>query len=240
MLKDSQKQKDETVWASKLVLSGYSNNSRADISKIFTCMFPDSKIAKSFELGATKLKYFINFGIAPYFGDILYNHSQKSDCFVIYFDESLNDYAQNCQMDILIRYFDHVENRVKVRYLDSKFLIHATHKDFFIQFTQVIFKLDTKKMFQVSIDGPIVNYKFLEKLQKDCLKNEQHELISTGSCVLHTIHRAFKTGTESTSWNIRKTLHGLYQILHDSPAGRDDFETITASDIYPFNFCATR
>ena len=32
-------------------------------------------------------------------------------------------------MDILIRYFDHVENRVKVRYLDSKYFEHATHHD---------------------------------------------------------------------------------------------------------------
>ena len=81
-------------------------------------MFPDSKIAKSFELSRTKLKYVINFRIALYFRDILYNHLQKSDCFVISFDESLNDYTQNCQMDILIRLFDHVENRVTVRYLD--------------------------------------------------------------------------------------------------------------------------
>ena len=76
-------------------------------------MFPNSNIAKSFELGVTKLKYVINFGIAPYFRYILYNHL-KSDCFVISFDESLNDYTQNCQMDILIRFFDHVEDRVKV------------------------------------------------------------------------------------------------------------------------------
>ena len=95
MLKDSQKQKTEIVWALKSVLSGYFNNSCAVISKIFTCMFPDSKIAKSFELGATKLKYVINFGIAPYFKDILYNHLKKSNCFVISFDESLNDYTQN-------------------------------------------------------------------------------------------------------------------------------------------------
>ena len=77
---------------------------------------------------------------------------QKSDCFVISFDESLNDYTQNCQRDILIRYFDHVENRVKVRYLDSKFFGHATHQDLFIQFTQALFKLDTNKMFQISMD----------------------------------------------------------------------------------------
>ena len=65
-------------------------------------MFPDSKITKSFEFGATKLEYVFNFGIATYFRDILHNHLQKSDCFIS-FDESLNDYTQNCQMDILIR-----------------------------------------------------------------------------------------------------------------------------------------
>ena len=109
-------------------------------------MFPDNKIAKSLELGATKLKYVINFGIAPYFRDILYNHL-KSDCFVISFDESLNDYTQNCQMDILIRNFDHVEDSVKVRYVDSKIFGHATHQDLFIHFTQALFKVDTNKMF---------------------------------------------------------------------------------------------
>ena len=71
----------------------------------------------------------------------------------------------------------------------------------------------------------IVYLKFLEKRKRDCLENEQHELIIIGSCGLHTIHGAFKTGAESTSWNIRKTLHGSYQILHDSSARRDDFET---------------
>ena len=200
-------------------------------------MFPDSKISKFFE--STKYKYVINFGIAPYFRDILYNHLQKSGCFVISFDESLNDYTQNCQRDILIRYFDHVENRVKVRYLDSTFFGHAALQDLFIQFTQALLKLDTNKMLQVSTDGPFANLKFFEKLQKDHLENEQHELINIGGCGLHTIHGAFKTGAESTSWNIRKRLHGSYQILHDSPAPRDDFETITASNIYSFNFCAT-
>ena len=71
MLKDSQKQKTEIVWTLKLVLSGYSNNSCADISKIFTCMFPDSKTAKSFELCPTKLKYVINLGMAPYFKEYI-------------------------------------------------------------------------------------------------------------------------------------------------------------------------
>ena len=81
-----------------MVLSGYFNKSCVDIHKIFSCMFPDSKIAKAFEIGATKLKYFISLGVAPYIKNILYNHLSKSDCFVVSFAESLNDYTQNCHV----------------------------------------------------------------------------------------------------------------------------------------------
>ena len=93
----------------------------------------------------------------------------KSDCFVISFDESLNDYTEKCQMDILIRYFYHEEHGVKDRYLDSLFG-HATHQDLFIQFTQTLFKLDTNKMFQVSIDRPVANLKFLKKTSESSFR----------------------------------------------------------------------
>ena len=95
---------------------------------------------------------------------------------------------------------------MNVHYLDSNIIItcslffgHATHQDLFTQLTQALFKLDTNKIFQVSMDGPNVNLRSLEKLQKDCLENEQYELVNVRSCRLHTIHGAFKTGAESTS-----------------------------------------
>ena len=95
---------------------------------------------------------------------------------------------------------------MNVHYLDSNIFItcslffgHATHQDLFTQLTQALFKLDINKMFQVSMDGPNVNLRSLEKLQKDCLENEQYELVNVRSCRLHTIHGAFKTGAESTS-----------------------------------------
>ena len=83
MLQSSQKQKAEIVWAIKVVCSGYSNNSCFDVSQVFKCMLPDSEIAKSFELGADKLKYVINFGLAPYFKDMLGELLKKSDHYVI-------------------------------------------------------------------------------------------------------------------------------------------------------------
>ena len=76
-------------------------------------MFPDSKIAQIFQLGPDKLKYYYNLGIVPYFKDVFKEMQKKSNLYVICFDESLN-VAQNCQMDVLIRYFDSVDRRVKM------------------------------------------------------------------------------------------------------------------------------
>ena len=112
-------------------------------------MFLDSKIAKSFELGATNLNM-LSISELLLILEMYCIIICKNLIALLFLLTKV--YTQNCQMDILIRYFDHVENRVKVRYLDSKFFGHATHQDLFIQFTQALFKLDTNKMFQISMD----------------------------------------------------------------------------------------
>ena len=53
-------------------------------------MFPDSQIAKSFKLAADKIRYTANFGIAPYFKNLLVDDVKKSDCYVTSFDKNLN------------------------------------------------------------------------------------------------------------------------------------------------------
>ena len=55
----------------KSVLSGYSNSSRDDIANTFKAMCTDSQIAKDFKLGRLKLMYIVNYGIAPYFKQLL-------------------------------------------------------------------------------------------------------------------------------------------------------------------------
>ena len=41
-----------------------------------------------------------------------------SECYVVYFDESLNNETQNCEMDVLIRFFDAKDNKAKTCYLN--------------------------------------------------------------------------------------------------------------------------
>ena len=143
-------------------------------------------------------------------------------------------------MDLIIRYFDSVENRVNVRYWDSTFFEHGTHQYLLIQFENALRGLKPSHMYQISMNGPSVNWKFLSEIQKNRNENKQHELIDIGSCGLHIIHGAFKTGAEKTDWNIKQTMKGAFQMFHDSPARREDYESITGSTVYPLFFCATR
>ena len=60
-------------------------------------------------------------------------------------------------MDVLIRYFDSVDRKVKMRYFDSRFLGHSTHRDLFDQYKIAVQGLDDCKICQISMDGPSVN-----------------------------------------------------------------------------------
>ena len=97
-------------------------------------------------------------------------------------------------------------------------------------------QLDVNKLLQTSMDGPSVNHKFLEKGSKERKGDEQHQLINIGSCGLHTIHGAFKTGAKNTKWNINQKLKRAFQVFHDSPARRDDFESVTGTKVYALFF----
>ena len=111
-------------------MSHYSCNSSAGTDKLFSSMFPDSLIAKQFQCGATKCKYLICFGIAPYFhGELMQKIQEQGTMYVISFDESLNKVIQKEQMDLIVRFWDIKKNRVVSRYIDSQFLGHTRAVD---------------------------------------------------------------------------------------------------------------
>src|SRR5207245_11030753 len=119
-------------------------------------------IASKFTLSYTKVAYTIVHGLAPYFADNLLHSLQECTFFVACFDEALNKIAQRGQMDIVIRLWDNGSNRVVTRYLTSVFLGHATAKDLEEKFIEGLTGLSLQKLVQISMDGPSVNWKFLE------------------------------------------------------------------------------
>ena len=109
---------------------------------------------------------------------------------------------------------------------------HATANDLSEHFSDVINNVDGgNRMIQVSMDGPLANWKFINLLQKDRVEKEQRNLIDIGSCSLHVIHGAFKTGAESSGWNMKATIKGVFMISHDTPARREDYISIAGEKI---------
>lgn len=92
------------------------------------------------------------------------------------------------------------------------------------------------------MDDPNVNWAMLiyEELRKHREREELPSLINFGSCGLHIVHGALKTGVTTTEWNLKRILKSIYTLLHDTPARRADYISITECDEFPFAFCATR
>ena len=230
--------KAEIIWALKSVMSHFSYNSAHDITDIFKAMFPDSSIAQHMSCGPTKLSYLISFGIAPYFRDLLLADLKQTSCFVVSFDESFNHELQKEQMDFTVRYFKN--NKVESRYLTSLFLGHTTAKDL-KKFEEATEQLDMKKLLQISMDGPNVNWKLLDTIAEDRSSNEQYPiLLNVGSCSLHVVHGAFRNGIKQTNWEIDLLLRSLHSLFNETPARREDYTKITGSRVFPQQFCGHR
>ena len=90
------------------------------------------------------------------------------------------------------------------------------------------------------MDGPNVNVALAKKVDFDREASGLPQLINTGSCSLHIIHGAFKSGVEATPWKIKKVLKHLHCLFDHTSARRDDYVTETGSTTFPLSFCATR
>ena len=81
--------KTEILNTLHVVHNNSSFKSTEDDSKICAAMFSDSEIAKSYQKGETKTRYFVQFGIAPYIKEMLIFDINKTP-FSFLFDETTN------------------------------------------------------------------------------------------------------------------------------------------------------
>ena len=242
VLHSKEELKTEIKWTLASVMYNISSNASSSMTKLFSSLFPDSKFAQDVALGRTKINYVINFGLAPYFKSLLIEEVEKSPYYVVSFDESLNKVTQTCQMDLIVRFWNELSNEVEVRYLNSTFLGYSSASDILNHFNKETEILNLSRMLQISMDGSSTNWKFFNELSIYRCDWKLNPLIDETSIVVASIimHGAFKTGAESTSWDIKSVLKGSYQILHDTPTRRDDYTSITVSETFPLSFCATR
>ncbi|KAJ8050765.1 hypothetical protein HOLleu_04086 [Holothuria leucospilota] len=54
--------------------------------------------------------------------------------------------------------------------------------------------------------------------------NVSTRMMNLGSCGLHILHNAFKSGAVASGWNVGSLLSRLNHLLHDAPTSRKDFK----------------
>ena len=75
------------------------------------------------------------------------------------------------------------------------FLGHSFAEDGKKEFEEGIQELDIKKVVHVSMGGPSVNWKMYDNIVEERNQNYGYTaLIDIGSCSLHVMHEAFRSG----------------------------------------------
>ena len=103
----------EILWTRKCVMEDFSFHSCTKISSLFSAIFKDSQIAAKMKFGKTKRSYFINCGLAPYIKEQLEKYISSSPLYVVLFDESMNSFFQNEQMDVAIRFWNNSKKQAE-------------------------------------------------------------------------------------------------------------------------------
>lgn len=233
--------KSELLWCLNVMDKHYSYRSCEDVNKLFQRMFPDSELAKSFTCGERKCAYLSCYGLAPYFKSMLMKQVEKAGEYVLLFDESLNHKSQSKQMDVHVRLWEN--DRVGTRYFGSQFMGHADADTMLQHFSDCVEKINMRNLVQVSMDGPNVNWKFIESLQEQLRTDCDSALLNIGSCGLHIVNGAFRTGFLVADWRVTQLLSSLYWLFKDTPARREDYTQAceaTGNVRFPLKFCQHR
>ncbi|CAL9702284.1 unnamed protein product [Knipowitschia caucasica] len=230
--------KAEILWVLKVMNSHYSYKSSEGTSRLFAAMFPDSQIATRFTCGEKKCAYIATFGLAPYIKRLLLKEVSQQTAYVVLFDESLNHNLQSKQLDIHVRVWEGGE--VKSKYIGSQFLGHSTAADIVEKMCNTLSEMGIKNLIQLSMDGPYVNWKAYDMIQKEMQKQVDKSLLNIGSCGLHVLHNAFRAGSSAAGWDVEHSLLCLYWLFHDAPARHEDFINATGCSIAMLKFCKHR
>ena len=107
-------------------------------------------------------------------------------------------------MDLLFRYWNEKKMQVEVRYWDSSYMEYCTSHDLTNHFNVSITDLNHSKILQVSMDVPSVNSNF-HSCSKQSWRARTTQAYWHWQLFPTHNHDAFKTGVESTDWEIKKT-----------------------------------
>ena len=84
------------------------------------------------------------------------------------------------------------------------------------------------------MDVKSTNWEVLKLLQSHGSgKGCSSHICNIGSCCLHIVHRAFKTGLKLQGWKIDQVSRSMFGLLYKSPARRDTYIRVGETDQFP-------
>lgn len=148
------------------------------------------------------------------------------DYYFVLFDESLNDYFQQKQMDIHIRYWD-ASHKVATRYFTSVFMGHS--------------KASPAREGRSAVNGwTECELEGFQACTRTPAAEFQVRCLDLSNCGLHTVHNVYKAGIAASKWGLDFLLSSLNTLFHDAPTRREDFTTVTGQTVFPHKFVAHR
>ena len=150
---------------------------------------------------------------------------------------------QECNVNI-VRFWDNLSNKVQVLFWKSMFFFHTvllqifwitswtTSFEVLSWWSSRAWSLNESSNFNEWCN---VNLKFLEVVKKEMEEAKFSKLTDLGSCNLHIVHGAFKTG-----WGLKSNIKGAFQLLKDLPTWQENYISITRSSFSLLHFCAIR
>ena len=102
-------------------------------------------------------------------------------------------------MDPFVRYWDSKTKEVGARYFTSVVLEGSKVVDLKERLKEAVGEDNLRKILQISMDGPAVNFKMLKQLQIELSGKSQNNsiLLKIGICGVHNVHSAFKAGDKN-------------------------------------------
>ena len=189
--------KAEVLWALKVCQWNFSFVSCSDLKEMFSAMFPDSVIARNFQLSKSKVSYLISHGLGQFFTKRVINYLKtSSDIYhTLHFDETTTVQVRK-QMDLLVRFYCERMGQVEVRFIQSMFFGHAFGDNVASSIEQVLgeLQLPLSNLLSISTNGPNVN-KRVKRLLNETVKSSRQEeigLVDVGFCSIHVVANGFK------------------------------------------------
>ena len=114
---------------------------------------------------------------------------------------------------------------------------HSSADDIVDAFEKGLQSISIRKILQLSMDGPNVNSKFLEIINKKLQTTYSKILLNLGSCGLHASHSSIMTGHDAADWSVQQVVKGMYDLFKQSPARRADYLELKPNGKFLQDWC---